>query len=70
MAIKLFRISDLTCYFKALLSGGSAKSAPSFKMFFALDDLDKLPDFVFIALIHSSAAFSHHEEMEVPDSGI
>jgi hypothetical protein len=53
-AIKLFRNSDLTSCFKALLSGGSVKSVLGFKLFFAPDDLHKLPDFVVIVRKWSS----------------
>jgi hypothetical protein len=53
----------------ALLPGGIAKSALSFAIFSALEGLRKLPGFV-IALVHPTAAFSHHSQMEVRDQGI
>jgi hypothetical protein len=53
----------------AFLSGRIAKSAPGFEIFVAPDGLHKFPGFV-IALVHPTAAFSHHSEVGVRKQGI
>jgi hypothetical protein len=53
----------------AFFSGRIAKSASSFEIFFAPEDFHNLPGFI-IALVHPTAAFSHHSEMSVFGEGI
>jgi hypothetical protein len=56
-------VFDVITRSNALLSVRIPKSAPSFEIFIAPEGFHKLPDFV-IVLVHPTALFSHHSEIE------